>query len=161
MVRSLVVVLAVVAVVVLIAQPRMQRIERPVPLDEVTAQAQAAGLPVTEPQLPEGWKATGARYAPDTAEGLPTWHVGYLTPEGRYAGVDVTRGATPRWIAGASASGREVGTRTVDGETWRLLSNGEPAERRSLVLEQDGATVLVSGTAPLEQLDLLAEAATP
>lgn len=160
MVRSLLVVLAVVIAVVLVSQPRTGPIERPVDVEAATQEAVDGGLPVRVPEVPDGWDPNGARFAPDTTEGLPTWHVGYVTPSGRYAGVDVTRGATPRWVGGVSSDGREDGTRTVEGATWQQLSSGGDPERVSLVREQDGVTTVVGGTAPLEELDQLAAAVT-
>ncbi|SDQ69761.1 DUF4245 family protein [Quadrisphaera sp. DSM 44207] len=160
MVRSLAVVLLVVLAVVALTQQRSGRIERPVDVAAAVQEAVAGGLPVRVPDVPEGWDPNGARFAPDTTEGLPTWHVGYVTPSGRYAGVDVTRGVTPRWLDGVTGEGREVGTRTAAGATWQQLSAGGDPERVSLVREQDAVTTVVTGTATLEELDRLAAAVT-
>jgi len=160
MVRSVLVVLAIVLVVALLAGRQGGRIERPVDVAGATARAAAAGLPVSEPQLPSGWEATGARFAPDTTEGLPTWHLGYLTPREGSAVVDVTRGATPSWVQSVTGEGEDQGAREVGGQTWQLIDDGDEPARLSLVREQDDVTTVVSGRARLAELEALAEAVT-
>jgi Protein of unknown function (DUF4245) len=160
MVRSMLVVLAVVAAVVLLFARPHGRIERPVDLGGSVAQARAAGLQVSAPRLPAGWRATSARFSPDTAEGLPTWHVGYLTPDQTYAGVDVTRGATPAWVAGVVGSDAEPsGAREVGGTTWQVL-DPEGSTLKGLVRAQGDVTTVVSGRASARQLGVLAAAVT-
>ena len=159
MVRSVLVVLVIVLVIGALAAREQGRIERPVDVPEATARAAAAGLPVAEPQVPSGWEATDARYAPDTTEGLPTWHVGYLTPAEGSAVVDVTLGATPSWVEAVVGRGaEEQGEREVGGQAWQVLEDDGDPVRTSLLREQDGVTTVVSGRADLAELEVLAGA---
>jgi hypothetical protein len=157
MVRSLLVCMALVGVVVLLFAHPKGAIERPVDLGGATSDAAAAGLPVAEPTVPGSWKATSARYAPDTTEGLPTWHVGYLTSTEAAASVDVTQGATPAWIEGIVGDGAEEdGHRRVGGASWAVWDVGGSAPH-GLVLARGEVTTVVSGSAPMSQLTELAE----
>ena len=159
MVRSVLVVLAIVLVLGALAAREQGRIERPVDVPDATARAAAAGLPVAEPRLPSGWEATDARYAPDTTEGLPTWHVGYLTPAEGSAVVDVTLGATPSWVEAVVGQGAEQQSeREVGGRAWQVLEDDGDPVRTSLLREQDGVTTVVSGRADLAELEVLAGA---
>lgn len=160
-VRSMLAVLAVVAVVVLVFARPQGPIERPVDLAGSVADARAAGLDVAAPRLPAGWRPTGARFAPDTAEGLPTWHVGYLTPDDTYAGVDVTRGATPAWVAGVvgDEDAEASGDRDVAGTPWQVWE-APGSSVTGLVHARGDTTTVVSGRASGRQLAVLAAAVT-
>jgi len=118
--------------------------------------------PISQPQLPAGWKATNVRFAA-AGDGLRTWHAGYLSPEGNYVSIDQTQQATDTWISAQTSRGRAEGTLSAGGTTWQKLSSGETVQR-SLVSRGSGsnglATVL-SGTAPYAQLAQFAEALQP
>ena len=165
MVRSLLVIGVLVAVVVL-AVPRPQgRIEQPVDVAAATEQARELDLDVRVPAVPEGWRPNVASFEPDPVEGLPTWSVGYLVPEDAYAGVRVTRGATPAWVDGMTGQGRPPQDgeteREVAGATWQVVVSDQGARRRSLVLVDDQQTTVVTGTAPDADLEALAAAVAP
>lgn len=161
MVRSLLVIGVLVAVVVF-AVPRPQgRIQQPVDVAAATAQAQAGGLPVVEPSVPPGWQPNAATFEPDPVEGLPTWSVGYLLPDESFAGVRVTAGATPAWLAGVTSKGQPDGERVVEAQTWQQLAADSGLGRRSLVLVRDQVTTVVTGTADDAALDALASAVAP
>lgn len=157
MVRSLLVVLAGVLALVLLAPTPAEPLRQPV---DVAGTAQQAGrqAAVVVPDLPEGWTPTAARFAPRGDGGVLTWHVGYVTPSGAYAGLEVAEDAPARWLGDVTAGGDEVGSVEVAGLRWReLVSPG--SGRRSLVHEDDRLTRVVTGTAPLDELVALAEAA--
>ncbi len=165
MVRSLLVIVALVAVVV-IAVPRPQgRIQEPVDVPDVVAQARAAQIDVSAPDVPESWTPNLATFRPDAQEGLPTLSVGYVTPEGTYAGLRATRGATPTWTQTVTADGEEAAEDPVvdvEGEPWQRLTTEESEERSSLLLTRDGTTYVVTGTVPLEDLtDVAAQVVPP
>ena len=170
MARSVAVIGAAVAVVFLLIPRPETRVVQPV--DVVTAatglQPQAS-FQLVVPQLPDSWTPTSVRFRPDSADAVPTWHIGYLTALEGYAGVEVTDEVTPRWLdeqtAGASATqddadadaGAEPEQVEVAGRTWRVLRSEEP-ERTHLVLEEDGLTTVVNGSADVEELTQLAQA---
>jgi hypothetical protein len=158
MLRSMLLVLAGVLALVLLAPKPDAPVRQPVDVAGTAQQAGAGGLAVV-PELPDGWSPNAARFRPPPGQTVPTWHVGYVTQSGRYAGLDVARDVTPRWLNQVTSRGEEVGVRAVAGDRWRELVSPD-GKRRSLVLEQGDVTTVVTGTAVLDELVVLAEAAT-
>ena len=157
MVRSLALVLVAVGALVLLVPRPSEPIRQPVDVASAVAQAQDAGLPVVEPRVPESWYPNAARYARSGPAGTATFHVGYVTPDERFAGVQVARQPGPEWLREVTARGREVGTQDVAGQAWdELLS--DDGTRRSLVLQDGEVTTVVTGTATLDDLAGLAQA---
>jgi Tfp pilus assembly protein PilV len=160
MVVMMVAVLAWVAMV-----PRVREISQPaVDVSSVAMQVrQESGWAISQPQLPAGWKATNAR---DTAaDGVRTWHAGYLSPDGQYVSIDQTgvSGATESWILGRTSNGRAQGTLSAAGRTWQKVSSPDIVQR-SLVSKGSGAGGLItilSGTASYTQLDQFAQTLKP
>jgi hypothetical protein len=97
--------------------------------------------PLAPPALPEGWKATSARLTPTPAR----WHLGVLTDEGRYVGLEQSRSSeqnlVERYVDREAVAGGRV---TIAGETWRTWTDegGDTALSRV----EDGVTVVVVGT---------------
>lgn len=164
MVRSLAIIVGLVAVVVF-AVPRPQgRIQQPVDVPTVVAQAQAAQIAVDEPEVPKAWTPNIASFGPDQREGLPTLSLGFVETDGTYVGVRVTRGATPDWTRTVTGSGKESAdgaTVDVEGTSWQRLVSDESAKRTSLLLDQDGTTYVVTGTAPIKDLTDVAAQLVP
>lgn len=148
----------VAALVVLLPRPQEQ-VRQPVDVADAAAAARSAQAPHVVPDLPDGWTATSARFTPQGVDGVPTWHVGYLTPSQRYAGLEVAAGVTPGWLEEQTSEGVDAGARDVAGVSWveRVSPDGA---RRSLVTERDGVTTVVTGTATLDELVVLAAAAS-
>jgi hypothetical protein len=155
---------AVLAWVALI--PRPGEISRPAV--EVTAVArqvrQQSGWAISQPQLPAGWKATNVRFE-SGADGVRTWHAGYLSPDGQYLAIDQTRrsSATESWISDRTARGNAEGSLAAAGKTWLKLSSRDILQR-SLVSRGTAAgdlTTVLSGTAPYPQLAQFAESLRP
>ena len=144
MVRSMVVILGMVAVLVAIV-PRVQSIQQP-PVDAASVVADAvrqSGLPFDAPiGLPEGWSATNARYAGST-DGLPTWQAGWDTPKDGYVAVRQTKNASPAWLQAATSGGQQTGTAEVAGRTWTRFYDAED-KRTSLVWVPSGAETATS-----------------
>ena len=144
MVRSLLLILGMVAVLVAIV-PRVQSIQQP-PVDAssvVTDAARQSGLPFDAPVgLPDGWSATNARYASST-DGLPTWQAGWSTPKGGYVAIRQTKTASPAWLQAATSGGRQTGTTDIAGRTWTRYYDAEN-KRTSLVWVPSGADTATS-----------------
>jgi hypothetical protein len=157
MVRSLVLVLAAVLAVVLLVPRPDEPVRQPVDVGAAAQAAAAADAPWVDPEVPAGWSPTSARFEPSGPDGVATWHVGYLTPSQRYAAVEMAAGATPRWLREQTSNGRVTGTQQVAGATWQQLLSDD-GSRRSLVLELDGVTTVVTGSASLDELAALADA---
>ena len=144
MVRSLVVVLGMLAVLVAVV-PRVQSIQQP-PVDAAAVAADAArqsGLPFELPVgLPEGWSPTNARYAAST-DGLATWQAGWSTPKDGYVAIRQTKDASPAWLEAATRGGKQSGTRQLAGRTWTVFYD-PAAKRTSLVDVPSGASTATS-----------------
>lgn len=165
MVISMVVIMAAVLVWVAM-MPRVREISQPAV--DVTSMArqvrQESGWAISQPQLPAGWKATNARFD-SVADGVRTWHAGYLSPAGEYLSIDQTTrsSATESWISARTAQGQPEGTVAAAGTTWLRLSSRD-IRQRSLVSRGKGTgdlTTVLSGTASYPQLVRFAQALKP
>ena len=145
MVRSLAVVLGIVAIILLVthrADPDPVKVIDPSPMLAVARMQ--ADFPVLMPQGVAGLRATSARWAPtSTSDGQPVWHVGFLTKDGDYVQVGQTGATSARFIVDQTVQGRPEGTTTVNGQPWERWRS---ASRTSLVRTADGATTVVSST---------------
>lgn len=164
MVRSLAAVGAVVAVIVLLVPQQDGPGPQAVDARALATASQAqVNFDLVAPDLPAGWSATSARLRADGPDGTPTWHVGYLTPTQGYAGLEVARDVTPGWLLEQTSDGEPDadagGTIDVEGQPWQLLRSDEP-RRASLVRSENGVTTVVTGSAQIEELRLLAARAT-
>ncbi len=158
MVRSLAAIGAAVAVVVLLVPRSGEPVVQPVELDAAVAAAEAAGdVPVVRPDLGDDWQLTSARRESPDGSVPATWHLGYLSPDEEYVGLEVTREATPSWVQDVTSDGEETTTLDVAGQAWTVLAS--PEGRTSLLLEQPDRAVVVTGSAVLDELALMAEAA--
>jgi hypothetical protein len=156
MVRSLSLVLVVVAVVFLLTL-RNEPEEKVTRID-YSAQLQAArhvaAYDVVAPVgLSRQWKATSA--SGDTDNGAVTWHLGFVTPADHYAGIEQSDGPARAFIDGHVAGASKAGVVTISGTPWQRLDGGKP-ERRALVLRGDGVTTMVTGSASFAELQQLA-----
>lgn len=161
MVRSMAVVLAVVVVIVLFTwrpQPDPIKVVQTAPVVQMAA-AQAA-FPVAAPtNLPEGWRPTSARWEPTEASGdIPVLHLGYVTPSEQYAQVTQSTASSDRYLAEQTDKALATGTTDIAGTIWQTY---ERKARRSLVRSADGVQTIVSGSAPWEELAILAASLQP
>ena len=116
MARSLVVILALMALVILIV-PRVNRVTQP-PVDVAGSAdtiASQTGLPIEIPVgLPDGWRATSVRYERGT-DGVMTWHAGYETPDNQYVAIEQARNPTDGWVTAQVNRAKQTGTVTAGG----------------------------------------------
>ena len=168
MVRSLLVILGMVAVLVAIV-PRTTGITQP-PVDAAAVVADAvtqSGLPFAAPAgLPSGWTPTNARYAAST-DGLPTWQGGWTTPQGGYVAIRQTKTSSPAWLQAATGDGKPTGQVQVAGRTWARYQATSPQPRNSLVDLPSGAaaatglTTVITATASDEEVATFVTALKP
>jgi hypothetical protein len=158
----------VVVVLAFVAFRSLTSEDEPTPVRAVDYAAAAKGaraddkLAVLTPsRLPLGWKATSATYTRGVS---PTWHLGLLTSDTKYVGVEEARESIENLVEEHvdenAKRGKDV---TVGGEKWqtRTDSEGDYAVARAL----DGPkgaeeSVLVVGTAPEPQVRELAGSLT-
>lgn len=119
----------------------------------VTAQ-RAAPYPVVAPKgLPKTWKPTSVSYARQDGN---SWHLGFLDPDREYVAVEQSTSPARKYIADVTHHAENTGkTARVGGETWQRW---EGPKYDALVRAADGATTVVTGTAPYERLVEMAEA---
>ncbi len=156
MVRSLAVVLAVVAVILLLNARDQRPVVQDLDFDGPLTQARAAAeYDVLGPVgLGADWRATSVRLPRE--EGGLTWHIGFVTPQDAYAGLEQSDGPSPREFVDRFADdSRAVGTVAIDGRDWERREGGDP-EPRALVLRTATSTVVVAGTARWSELEELA-----
>jgi hypothetical protein len=163
MVISMVLILAAVLAWMALV-PRVNEISQPaVDVRSVATQVrQETSWGISQPQLPAGWKATSVRFTP-AGDGLRTWHVGYLSPEGNYVSMDQTQDATAGWVSAQTSDGKAEGSLSSAGRTWQKLSS-RAMNQRSLVSRASGSgdlTTVLSGTAPYAQLAQFAATLRP
>jgi hypothetical protein len=158
MVRSMSLVLVVVAVVVLLTvranpQQKVQQVDYSLQLQQAR---QAAAYDVLAPVgLGSTWKATSARG--DNVEGVVTWHLGLVTPAEHYAAVEQSNGPVTAFIDDFVAGAAKSGFVTISGVRWQRLDGGKP-EQRALLLRGRGVTTMVTGGATFGELRTLASA---
>jgi len=143
MVRTMLVVLAVVAVIWLLV-PRPNRIVQP--QADVVGAAAAATVelgftPITPQELPSTWVVTEAGVR-NAADGIKDFHLGYTSPQGQ-TGVEQATRMTARWLQINDAGGRKVGRVTIDGVVWEHWDKAERAYT-SLLLRRPNQVILVT-----------------
>lgn len=159
MVRSVVVLVALLSVVVLYQRfysSGAPDYTPPVDVAPSLAQARdAAPFDVLAPVgLPAGWTATSVRYTPDAS---PRWHIGYLTPAGEYVGLEQEDVPVDELVQDAAAGTSPAGEVEVNGTTWQLRTDEDRSETTLVRADGDGA-VLVTGSASQAELEQLAGA---
>ncbi|MFL6139482.1 MAG: DUF4245 domain-containing protein [Frankiaceae bacterium] len=123
---------------------------------ELRAARAAAAYHVLAPAgLPASWRPTSARHAV-TGRAL-AFHLGLVTPKGRYADVDESDGPAAAFVqAQLGPRPRPLSTVPVGGGRWQELS-GARGELALARLSGD-VTVVVHGSAGLDELVRLAAA---
>ncbi len=155
MVRSLGLVLIVVVVILLITlrhNPPAVTVVNPVPVYASVA----ANSPYTAmlPRTPEGWRPIAAHNSPPGSQPF-TWLVGFLTPSSSYAELAQSDGLVGDLVKDENATGDPVGSITIDGNSWQMISN-DSTGRRALIATLHDANTVVSGTASFADLETLA-----
>lgn len=158
MIRSMVVVLAAVAVILIITlrpQPDPIRVVDYGPALMV-ARAQA-GFPVLAPEgLGPQWRATSARWEPTPAsEPDPAWHLGVVTPTEEYLQLGQSATTDADYLPEQTDRGEPVGSVQVGGVTWERYesTDRDGVDRRALVRIVGGVTTVVSGSADWAELE--------
>lgn len=104
-------------------------------------------------RLPRGWRATSASYTRDPS---PAWHLGVLTDQEEYVGLEEGRDSPAEMARQhVDVDARRDGTVRIAGERWQVWrdSGGDYAVIRSLPgPERVRETVLVVGSAPEQQV---------
>ena len=109
--------------------------------DAAFAREQAGFDLVAPPQLPEGWRATTARFV---AGGDERWHLGMLTEDDDYVGLEQSAASAESMVAThVDEEARRGKPVTVDGDRW--VTWRDDGGDLALVRESGGTTTLVVG----------------
>ena len=164
MVRSMVVIVAVMAVVFFMV-PRVNSVSQP-PVDVLTNASSVrdtTGWPIEVPSgLPEGWKPTAVRYVRST-DGLMTWHVGYQSPAGTYVALEQTKGATNDWVRAETNRAPAGDTVTIGGAPWTKYVRTDKVQNSLVHRPSDPAELatVVTGTGTFDELTAFVEHLQP
>lgn len=115
-----------------------------------------AGFTPVAPNTGDTFSPNYARWSSGTGDGVPTWEVGYVTPQQMFIGLVQTRKANPTWIFQQTGSAPITGTRSAGGHDWELHDTAKG--NRSMVLNYRGTTIILSGSAGLDEFSTLAAA---
>ena len=159
MIRSMLVVVAVVGVLLLIV-PRPNKVpvqSIDVPGVATSVRGQLGFSPSVPRGLPGGWTAVAAEVQQATGN-IPTWHLSYLTPSGHYAGVQEAAHPSQAWENRQVTDGAATqGHHQAAGRRWLVRSRTDRGIT-SWVLRAPDRTTIVTGTAGQAELDQLASA---
>lgn len=146
MIGALLVLLAVIVGFVVLRE--LNRTEPEVPVKTVDYQKvldfgrDQVGFPLlAPPTLPEGWRATSVRITPVPER----WHLGVLTDEDRYVGLEQSRSAERKMVETyVDPQAVRGGPVRIDGDTWRTWTDEDGDTALSRV--EDGVTTVIVGT---------------
>ena len=100
--------------------------------------------------LPGGWRATSVRFEENS------WHLGVVTDEDEYVGLEQVQAGVQRSIEQFAEGSRADGEAVVGGETWSVRTG--PRDDRTYVRRDSAGsegdmTIVVTGTAPREEME--------
>ncbi len=165
MLRSLLVILALVAGLIMLV-PRVTEVRQP-PVDAFGVAAAAvrdSGTPYWAPVgLPEGWVSTVARYGPWT-DSVRTWQAGWTTPTGGFVGLKQATAPTDSWLSVATSKGVEpkapaASTAELGGRSWQVLV--DERGQTHLVNRDGGLTTVVSSLRGMPDASVFVPALAP
>ena len=119
--------------------------------------ADVAGFTPAAPDTSDTFRANYARWESGTGSGVPTWEVGYLTPRESFIALVQTRQSNPTWLLQQVKSAPVTGTRNAGGRDWELRDTGK-GEKSMVLLDAAGTTVVLTGSAQLDEFTTLAAA---
>lgn len=115
--------------------------------------APVSDFPLLAPtELPAGWIATSVTYDPGPSG---RWHIGVLTADDEYVGLEQTPEPIDATIEAFSPDTEPAGTAQAAGLGWELRTNGD--EETTFIRREDDVTVLVTGTAPRDDIETFME----
>lgn len=120
------------------------------------ARAQAPFEVLAPDAAPTGWRATSADWQGAGPE--KSWHLGFLTSDDQYVGLEQGNAAAPGFIADHTTANVPAGAVDVNKQRWQTLTDG--GDETALVLAADDVTTIVTGTARLEDLVAFAQSLT-
>lgn len=116
---------------------------------------------IVSPELPEGWSLNAANVRTDSSDKQLYWYLGILTDDERFIALNQRLNADDTWLIRMMDSTLPTGDRTIDGRVWveydrRNDDKASGNKPYGIAITIDESTVLLHGTAPLEDFELLA-----
>jgi hypothetical protein len=164
LVLSLLVTVVAVLVIVLLVPRSDTPLYRNVDYSAVAANVQAdVDVRIADPILPAGWRANAAEWRAGGSDKIPSWYVGFLTPDNEFIGMTQALRANPTWLAAQLGKQAATGTVTVAGVTWDVYRNTAPEKDRgnfeyALATTAGTSTFVLVGTAAEREFGVLAGA---
>lgn len=118
--------------------------------------ADVAGFTPAAPETGDTFRPNYARWQSGAGNGVPAWEVGYITPGESFIGLIQTQQANPTWLLQQTKNAAVTGTRSAGGQDWELRDTGKG--EKSMVLVHAGTTIVLTGTAQLDEFTVLAAA---
>lgn len=109
------------------------------------------------PERPEGWRANHADFVPGP-EG--SWRLGLLTDQDRYIGLNQVFADVEEAVEEYAPESEEAGETQLAGQTWQVFEATEEADTTFVRGDGENRVVLVTGTAPREQIETYIESLT-
>lgn len=126
---------------------------------ELAEARESAPFDVLAPSpVPPGWRAASVQWDGADPEAA-SWHLGFLTSTGEYVGLEQGNAPVADFVAGTTTATQPTEAVEVAGESWQGLVSDD-AREHALVRRESGVTMLVTGTASLEELVTFAESLT-
>lgn len=159
MVRSMGLVLALIAVILLVTlRPQPEAVKVVDPTQVLIAARTLAPFTVVVPEGLTGYQVTSARWQETPASaGQPVLHLGYVTPETQYVQVSQSVADSVKFIEEQTAGGIAADRVSIEGTAWQRY---ESPERQSLVRVGAGVTTVVSGTTTEGELERVVHSLT-
>lgn len=111
--------------------------------------------------LPATWQLTSDEYQPEGATAAD-WHLGYITPSGKYAVFEQTSESIGEFLSGESSDATQTGSVQMAGASWQEYTGTSPSALKTLLFRQDASKgvsslEVVAGSAPMTELQALAD----
>ena len=116
---------------------------------------------IVAPEFPEGWRLNAANVRTDPSDKQLYWYLGILTDEDRFIALNQRIQADDTWLIRMMDSTFPTGDRIIDGRSWteydrRDDDNASGNKPYGIAITVGESTVLLHGTAPTEDFELLA-----
>ncbi len=159
MIRSMAVVLAVVAAILLVTWRPAPDPVREVQVEPTLIVAAAqADYPLEILTIP-GLRPTSVRWEPTAeSEGIMVWHVGYVTDTDQYLQISQSTAANPQYLIAQTGGGEVSDVVVIDGTEWQYFTS---EKGNSLINFDNGVTTIVYGTGSESDLISAAQSLEP
>ncbi|KAB2343959.1 DUF4245 domain-containing protein [Actinomadura rudentiformis] len=111
--------------------------------------------------LPPTWRPTSSRINGLNGKGPVAWHLGFMTPGRHYAALEQSNEKASQYVHRMTNNKKPNGSMQVNGITWTTYYRKDKKANSLARTLPDGVSLVVTGTAPYEELAVLAAALKP